>query len=76
MISLKTYLIIWINSEGAEPITVIQKLHEIGFKSITGRYDLEYDWKRIVSIEDIWRLGTTVHETLRGLNVLYKMETI
>ena len=73
---LKTYLMVWFNSEGATPQTVVQKLREIGFKPMRGPYDSVYEWTKDVDIDMIIQLGNTIHETLNGLKVLYKLETI
>ena len=73
---MKTYLTIWFSSEGAEPSKVAERLHGMGFKPIKGPYDHVYDWNRNVDLEDILLLGNSVHETLKGLGVLYKIETI
>jgi len=73
---LKTYLMIWFNSEGAKPQIVVQKLQEIGFKPMRGPYDHVYEWTKEVNLDDIIQLGDTIHENLKGLNVLYKLETI
>jgi len=73
---MKTYLMIWFNSEGAEPSTVAQKLQSMGFKPIKGHYDHVYDWKREASLDEVLQLCNNVHETLKGLKVLYKIETI
>jgi hypothetical protein len=72
---MKTYLTIWFNSEGVEPLRVVQRLQGMGFKPITGKHDHVYDWRREVSLEEVLRLGNAVHETLKGCKVLYKMET-
>jgi hypothetical protein len=73
---MKTYLTIWFNSEGAEPAIVMKRLRGMGFKPITGQYDHEYDWRRTVTLDEVLTLGNSVHETLKGLKVLYKLETI
>jgi hypothetical protein len=73
---MKTYLTIWFNSEGAEPSLVAQKLQAMGFKPIKGHYDHVYDWKRTVTVDDVLQLLNNTHATLKGLNVLYKIETI
>lgn len=73
---VKTYLMIWFSSEGAEPQTVVQKLQEIGFKPMRGPYDHVYEWTKDVDLDTILQLGTTIHETLKGLKVLYKLETV
>lgn len=73
---VKTYLTIWFNSEGAGPVVVAEKLHAMGFKPIKGRYDHVYNWGRSIELEEILQIGTAVHETLKGLNVIYKLETV
>ena len=71
----KTYLTLWFNSEGKAPTSVMMKLQEIGFKPSIGKYDFVYDWKQEIGLEDISKLGDTVHKKLKGLKVLYKLET-
>ena len=73
---LKTYLMIWFNSEGAEPKTVVDKLQEMGFKPMRGPYDHVYEWTKEADLEKILQLGNTIHKTLKGLKVLYKLETV
>lgn len=73
---MKTYLTVWFNSEGAEPAEVVQRLQGMGFKPIKGQYDHVYDWKQEVDLKDILSLCNKVHETLKGLKVLYKIETV
>jgi len=73
---VKTYLTIWFNSEGASPSEVVERLRAMGFKPMKGYYDHVYDWKKKVTIEDILQLSDALHETLRGLKVIYKLETV
>jgi hypothetical protein len=69
-------LTIWFSSEGAEPSLVAQKLQSMGFKPVRGRYDHVYDWKREATIDEVLELCDNIHETLKGMKVLYKIETI
>ena len=72
---MKTYLTIWLYSEGAGPTKVVEKLQAMGFKPIRGHHDFEYTWGRPVELEEIFQIGNAVHETLKGLKVMYKLET-
>jgi hypothetical protein len=72
---VKTYLTIWFSSEGAGPIEVVERLRSLGFKPLRGYHDHIYDWNRKVELEDILQLADKIHETLKGLHVLYKTET-
>jgi len=73
---MKTYLTIWFNSEGASPSEVVERLRAMGFKPMRGYYDHVYDWRKKVTIEDILQLSDALHETLKGLKVMYKLETV
>ena len=73
---MRTYLTIWYNSEGASPTVVAEKLQGMGFKAIKGRYDYEYNWGRTIELEEILQIGNAVHDTLKGLKILYKLETV
>lgn len=72
---MKTYLTIWFSSEGAGPVEVVERLRSLGFKPLRGYHDHVYDWGRKVELEDILQIANSVHETLKGLKVLYKLET-
>jgi hypothetical protein len=73
---MKTYLTIWFDSEGASPTIVAEKLRNMGFKPLRGQYDHVYDWGRKIDLEEILQIANAVHETLRGLKVIYKLETL
>jgi len=73
---MKTYLTVWFTSEGAEPSTVAEKLQSMGFKPIKGYYDHVYDWNREATLNEVLQLCNNVHQTLKGLKVIYKIETI
>lgn len=72
---MKTYLTLWLYSEGAGPTVVVEKLQSMGFKPIQGHHDFVYDWGRNIELEEIFQIGNSVHETLKGLKVLYTLET-
>ena len=71
----KTHLTLWFNSEGKTPTSVLIRLQDIGFKPTTGRHDFVYDWKHEIGLEEICKLGDTVHKNLKGFKVLYRLET-
>ena len=72
---MKTYLMIWFDSEGEGPLEVVERLRSLGFKPLRGYHDHVYEWGRKVELEEILQLAGAVHETLKGLKVLYKLET-
>lgn len=73
---MKTYLMIFFNSEGARPSEVTSRLLSLGFKPTTGNYDYVYDWGNKKDVKEVIKFGDRIHETLKGYQVLFKMETI
>lgn len=72
---MKTYLLIWFNSNGASPSDVNQRLMSLGFKPMQGSYDYVYDWSNNVDLDEILRFGDKVHLSLQDSGVLFKIET-
>ncbi|MBI4214876.1 hypothetical protein HY546_02685 [archaeon] len=72
---MKTYLVVWFNSEGRKSSEITKRLMGLGFKVTKGAYDYEYDWRRDAKLEEIFSLSDNVHETLRGCNVYFKIES-
>jgi hypothetical protein len=72
---VKTYLTIWFSSEGSGPVEVVDRLRSLGFEPLRGYHDHVYDWKRKIELGDILQLTDKIHETLKGMNVLYKIDT-
>ena len=72
---MKTYLTIWFYSEGGSPMEVVQRLRSLGFEPLKGYHDHVYDWKGKAELMEILKLANKVHETLKGLKVIYKLET-
>ncbi len=73
---MKSYLIVWFNSEGGKPSEINQRLLSLGFKPMQGSHDFVYEWRKDVEVEEILRFGDKVQMTLSGLNVMFKLETI
>jgi hypothetical protein len=73
---MKSYLIVWFNSEGAKPSEINQRLMSLGFKPMKGTHDYVYDWGKNADVDEILRFGDKVQVTLQGLNVMFKLETM
>lgn len=64
------------SSEGANPVEVVERLRSLGFKPLKGVHDHVYDWgAKKVDLDGILQIAVSVHETLKGMKVLYKLET-
>lgn len=73
---MKSYLIIWFNSEGGKPSEINQRLMSLGFKPMHGSHDFVYEWGKNVGVDEVLGFGDKVKITLQGLNVMFKLETI
>ena len=71
-----TYITVTGSSEGAKPSKVFNALNNLGFKPTTGNYDAVYVWDKQATIEDAISLADKVVSTLKGMNVLVKLETV
>ncbi len=73
---MKTYIKITFHSEGANPSEIMSRLESLGFKPITGMYDMVYEWDNGATVKDAIWFADKVHETLKGYDVLFQLETI
>ena len=73
---MKSYLIIWFNSEGGKPSEINQRLMSLGFKPMHGSHDYVYHWDKTVDVDEVLNFGDKVQMTLKDLNVMFKLETI
>jgi len=70
-----TYLTVTFHSEGAKPSMVVDRLHALGFKPTTGNYDFTYEWNKKATIKEAIWFADKIQATLKGMNVLFKLET-
>ena len=73
---VKTFLIVWFNTEGLAVSEVTGRLMDMGFKPVTGKYDFVYDWGKNASLDDALTIGDRVRSTLSDCNVAFKLETV
>ncbi|MHC1624744.1 MAG: hypothetical protein ACXQS2_01930 [Methermicoccaceae archaeon] len=73
---MKSYLMVWFNSEGAEPSEITRALTSLGFKPIKGNYDYVYEWSSSADVDEVLSFGDRVRMTLKGMSVLFRIETV
>jgi len=61
---MRTYLSVMFSTEGGRPSKIVER-----------HYDFVYDWDKNATIDDTIYFADKVHETLRGQNVRFKLET-
>ncbi len=73
---MMTYLVVWFSSEGEKPSEITQRLLSMGFSPQEGQYDYVYNWPKEASVDEILKIGDQVRNTLKGMGVMYKLETV
>jgi hypothetical protein len=76
VVAVISYLTITFSSEGSKPSEIASRLESLGFEPTTGNYDFLYKWDRNAKVEDALWLADKVQIALRGMNVLFKIETM
>ncbi|MEZ5336002.1 MAG: hypothetical protein R2741_12600 [Methanolobus sp.] len=73
---MKTYLVLWFNSNGAMPSDIDRSLMSLGFQPVQGNYDYVYDWGDKVNLDDILAFTDKIQMTLKGTGVMFKTEIV
>jgi hypothetical protein len=73
---MRSYLTIYINSEGAAPSDVVERLMRMGFQPTAGNYDFVIDWDENGTVQDMIEVANQVHATLKGCKVIFKLESV
>lgn len=73
---MKSYLTIFVSSEGAAPSEVVELLMRMGFQPTAGQYDFVIEWDENGSIQDMIEVANQVHATLKGCKVMFKIESV
>ena len=77
VVSMKTYLTLYFNSEGASPSEIKNQLLNLGFKAAKGNYDFVYEWQdNADNVEELVWFADKVHAALKNSNVNFSIETI
>ena len=72
---MKTYLLIFHNSEGTPPSEVVERVTSVGFKIQKGYYDFVYEWDEQESLNEVLKIADVLHKVLKGTNTTFKLET-
>lgn len=72
---MRTYLTMMFSTEGSLPSEVVDRLQMIGFKPCTGNYDFVYEWDKNAEVEDTIFFADKVHEVLKKMGVMFRLET-
>ncbi len=67
---MKIYIKLFFSSEGPDPLEVLKKVKDIGFKPVFGQYDLTMEVRDIDEYIAVVRL---LHASLKGTKVMYNL---
>lgn len=73
---MRSYLTIYINSEGAAPSEVVERLMRMGFQPTAGNHDFVIHWDENGTVQDMIEVANQVHATLKGCKVIFKLESV
>ena len=74
--TMKTYIMLMFNSEGAKPSEILDVLHGLGFEPQKGEYDMVYDWKDGAELKEAIWFADKIHANLKGFDISYSIETV
>jgi len=67
---VRTYLTLFVSSDGGKASTVAEKLVAVGFRPVLGSHDFVYDWPtKAVTPQAVIELIDRVQGVLKGSNV-------
>jgi hypothetical protein len=73
---LKTYISVFISSEGEKASDITDLLRNLGFDTTFGSYDFVFDWKKKVEYKDVESFIDTVQNKLKGMDVRFNITTV
>ncbi len=73
---MRTFLTLFVSSEGSKASAIVDKLGAIGFKPILGTHDFVYNWAiTAVTPEAVVELVDRVQDVLKGDQVILHFVT-
>ncbi len=73
---MRTYVRMIFHSEGADPLSVLNVMRELGFEQSMGMHDFVYHWRERATMDQVLKLVSAMHGRIKGLNVNYEITTV
>ena len=67
---MKVFIKLFFNSDGPNPLEILNKVKDLGFKPVFGQYDLV---KEVDDIDEYMTLIKDLHTSLKGTKVVYNL---
>jgi formylmethanofuran dehydrogenase subunit C len=69
---MKTYVEVFVSSEGEKASVILRMLTEMGLKPAFGEQDFVYHWKKKVVLPEILKFVDDIQTKLKGTGALLK----
>ena len=74
---MKTYISMFISSEGAKASEITKTMTDLGFRTTLGSHDFVYDWKdKDKAPEEVVNFIDSVQNKLKGMNIRFSIATL
>jgi hypothetical protein len=73
---MKTYVEVYVSSDGAKASEIMEIMTNLGFKSSYGEQDFVFNWKKEVVLAEILKFVDKIQSKLKGTGVFLKFTTI
>ena len=67
---MKVFIKLFFSPDGPNPLDILAKIKDLGFKPVFGNYDLVRD---VEDIDQYMEIVKKLHESLRGTKVMYNL---
>ena len=71
----KTYLIMYIGTEGKKPTEIAKVLEKLGFETTFGPVDFIYNWSKRPTKAEVLGLGDKLVNALGGSGSVFNLDT-
>lgn len=72
---MKTYVEVYVSTEGEKASVITEKLLELGLKPTIGEHDFEYTWKENVVLNEVLKFVDHIQSKLKGFKAILKFST-
>ena len=73
---MKTYVEVYVSSEGEKASIITEKLLELGLETGLGEHDFVYQWKENTVLPEVLKFVDRIQSRLAGSNAMLKFTTV
>ncbi|MGF3555206.1 MAG: hypothetical protein ACQXXF_08105 [Thermoplasmatota archaeon] len=72
---MKTYVEVYVSSNGEKASIITEKLLELGLKPTIGEHDFVYTWKEDVVLNEVLKFVDNIQSSLKNSGAMLKFST-